>query len=360
MSECAAASIGQTTVAKGEGVGGVRILAGRLGRWAVLLVMVAASACALAPACAAAPVPGDLAALEQQMAQLQANSERFTFQEELAFGGFLGQSVPFVLIVAGDGEASDSPAQVSLTASLLGTPAEQVRVIGDSVYRYRSQAAEIDGGRPWVRGGKEATKQLQGLDPGGILEGDQAGARGTFSKLIEELNGALSIEESGPATVDGQRVLEFDAALDPAPFLAQLKAQSKEPKHPFSLPLETSPVGPPKAPAKPAPAPSLELEVFIAPNGLPVRVRVTFSAEGSTVAERVDTLAINVPVAVKAPPAGQTIDEAQLKRLERLHAARELAQALRACRDLHGRSSARCKALAHLKSRVPRSEESLL
>jgi hypothetical protein len=74
----------------------------------------------------------------------------------------------------------------------------------------------------------------------------------------------------------------------------------------------------------------------------------------------VDTLAINIPVHVTPPPAGQTIDEAQLKQIERRRAARELEQALRACRRLHGKPAARCRALAHVKSRVPSSEASPL
>jgi len=320
--------------------------------------VLAAQSSAGAPALAPVSLPPDLVALEQQTAQLQANSERFSFQEELAFGGLFGQSIPLVLIVAGEGEASDSPPQASAAGGLFGLPMEQTRTIGDTVYRYQQQAAQIDGGRPWVRSQRPAKEESQGVDPGGLLEGDQAGRQGTFSKLIEELNGALAIEESGPATVDGQRVIEFDATLDPAPFLAQLKAQSKEPQHPLSAPLQTPPVGGSKTHAKPAPPPTLELEAFIAPNGLPVRARITFAAEGATIAVRVDTLAINVPVHVTPPPARQTIDEAQLKRLERRRAARELEQALRACRRLHGQRAARCRAVARAKSRVPSSESS--
>lgn len=327
---------------------------------AAFLALITALLCAAAPARAAAPLPPDLTALEQQMAQLQANSERFSFQEELAFGGLFGSGIPLVLIVAGDGEASDSPPQATAVSGLLGFPEEQVRVIGDTVYRYRPEVASFDGKRPWVRSEHPTKEEAPGADPGGILENDQAGKQGTFSKLIEELNGALSIEESGPATVDDQRVIEFDAKLNPEAFLASLKAQSKEPQHPLSSPLETSPVGGPKAPSAPSAPPTLELEVFIAPNGLPVRARLTFADEGATIAVRVDTLAINIPVHVEPPPARQTIDEAQLKRIERRRAARELKNALRACRRLHGTQATRCRALAHVNASVPSSESSLL
>jgi hypothetical protein len=301
-------------------------------------------------------------ALEQQMTRLQANSERFSFQEELAFGasgatgGLLGQSVPFVLIVAGDGEASDSPPQVTAVSELVGLHEEQTRTIGDTIYRYRRQAAEIDGGRPWVRSQRPAKEETSGPDPGGILESDQAGQQGTFSKLVEELNGALAIAESGPVTVDDQRVTEFDATLDPAPFLAQLKSHSKEPEHPLSSPFESLPVRNPKAPATPVAPPTLELEAFIAPNGLPVRARFTFTDAGATIAVRVDTLAINVPVHVTPPPARETVDEKQLEQIERRRAARKLKQALRACGRLHGNRAAQCRKLAKLNSKVVSSE----
>src|ERR1700690_1236938 len=160
---------------------------GAIGR--ALLALIAAPL--FAPASApATSLPPDLVALEQQMAQLQVNSERFSFQEEFAFGGFLGQEIPFALIVAGAGEASDSPPAASMAGGLLGEPAEQMRVIGNTVYRYRHQAAEIDGGRPWVSSPRTATQEAVSVDPGGILASDQAGQQGTFSKLIEELNGA--------------------------------------------------------------------------------------------------------------------------------------------------------------------------
>ena len=63
--------------------------------------------------------------------------------------------------------------------------------------------------------------------------------------------------------------------------------------------------------------------MFIAPDGLPVRIRVTLTDAGVTITVRVDTLAINVPVDVKPPPVAQTISQQRLKKLERRSAARE-------------------------------------
>jgi hypothetical protein len=328
-----------------------------------LLVVLSLTLAGFSPsvAHAAVAVPPDLAALEQQMGGLQASSSRFSFQEELAFGnGLLGQGIPLVLLVAGDGEASDSPPQATVSGGLLGLATEQVRVIGETTYRRQQEAASVDGGRPWVRSARKAG-EAKGLDPGGLLENDQSGRQGTFSKLVEQLNGALAIEESGPATVDGQRTIEFDATLDPAPFVAQLQSHSKQPAHPLSSLFQIPSVGGPSSkPQPPAPPPSLKLELFLAPSGLPVRARITFAAEGATIAVRVDTLAINIPVHVLAPPARQTIDEASLKRIERRHAALELRHALRACRHVHGKRASRCRLVAHLKGASPPSEPSLL
>jgi hypothetical protein len=327
---------------------------------ALLALVALLSVAASAPA---ASLPPDLVGLEQQMAQLQANSERFSFQQEISLGSFLGTPSPLVLIFAGDGEASDSPAQATFSGGLFGLPEEQVRVVDATTYDYRQSAGEIDGHRPWVRSERPVSDASGGasmLDPGGILGNDQTGQQGTFSELIEQLNGAPSIEESGPVTVDDQRVIEFDATLDPAPLLAQLKAQAKPSGRPLSSPLETSPVGSPKGAAQPTAPPTLELEVFIAPSGLPVRARFTFADEGTTLAVRIDTLAINVPVSVQAPPAAQTIDEKQLKRIERRRAARELAKALRTCRHLHGKRAKSCRALAKLKGHVHSSGSTTL
>jgi hypothetical protein len=325
-----------------------------------LVALAAALVYSAPPARAAAVRPADLVALEQQMALLQANSVHFSFQEELSLGELFGQGVPIALVIAGEGEASDSPPQASVAGGLLGLRQEQTRMIGDAVYRYRHEAAEIDGGRPWVRSHRGPKAETHGLDPGGLLENDQAGKQGTFSKLIEELDGAMAIKESGPVVVDDQRVVEFDATLDPTPLLEKLKSQSNEPKHPLNSLLQIPSVGGPKAAPKPTPPPSLELELFIAPSGLPVRARVTFAAEGANLAVRVDTLAINVPVHVAPPPARQTIDEARLKQLEQRRAARKLARALHTCRRLRGKRAALCRRLARAKSQLPSSEPALL
>lgn len=311
-----------------------------------------------------AELPPELGALEQQMSQLQVNSERFTFQEELAFGEFSGTGIPFSLLLDGKGEAGDSPLQLTIEAGILGATDVRERVIGDTEWVFEQSAGELDGGRPWVRRKRQEVKAGKGLDPGGILEGDESGEQATFSKLIEELNGAQTLVDSGPVTVEDERVVEFDASLDPAPLIAQLEAEAaakaKKPQHPLESLFGELPGGGSNDSSESFPAPTLELEVFIAPNGLPVRSRATFTDAGDIVSIRVDTIAINVPVSVSAPPAHETIGEAKLKKLERRRAARERKRFRQGCKRLTGKFARECKAAAKSKSSEPSSEPSLL
>lgn len=312
----------------------------------IALLVLCALAFVLAAAGAARSVvapPPDLAALEAQMAQLHINTESISFQEEVSLGEFSGSGIPLALIIAGKGEFSDSPPEGEAVAGLLGVDATHTRVIGNNTYTYEPQAAQTDGGRPWVR---KPTKggQTTGVDPTGMLGSDQPGPQGTFSKLIEQLNSALTIVESGPVTVENQRAIEFDATLDPKPFIEALAAnQPKRLKRPLNSLLETPETR--KRPAKPVPPPSLGLEVFIAPNGLPVRERFTFSDEGATISMRVDTLAVNIPVNVTTPPPAQTIDEAALKRIERRRVAQERKSLRKFCRRHRHRHSACLRAV---------------
>ena len=312
---------------------------------ALMLMLTAASAGE------AAELPPELAGLEQKMGQLQVNSARFTFQEEVSVGEFAGSGLPFALIIAGRGESGDSPSEASLEAGLAGTVGLRTRVIGETEWVDTPSAKRIDGGRPWVRRRRKAqSKAAGGLDPGGLLESDGSGKQGTFGALIEELNGAQSLVDSGPVTVEDQRVIEYEASINPAPLIAQLEAEARakegEREHPLESLFPQLPRGGSKGPPKTFAAPTLELEVFIAPDGLPVRSRATFAYQGAVVSVRVDTLAINIPVSISPPPPRQTIGQAKLKKLERRATAIARKRLLRECKRLKGKIARRCRAAA--------------
>ncbi|HXD56176.1 MAG TPA: hypothetical protein VN618_15580 [Solirubrobacteraceae bacterium] len=314
------------------------------------LILPGLIALAIAPSARAATPPPDLAALEQQMAALKISTLRFDLQEDVeipALGALLGKhgGSPLVFVVAGEGVASTAPEELEATAGLGGLPQSRLRVVGGEAYEYRPSAARFDGHRPWVSRPAK-TGEAAPLGSGGPLAGTAPGPQGTFGGLVEELNGALSITESGPATVDDQRVIEFDAALNPAQLLERLSARAKGRLGGGSNPLEglgeaVKPSG--KHRSEPEIS-KLELEVFIAPNGLPVRTRVTVQLQKTTVIFRVDTLATGIPVEVTAPPAAKVIGEAALVRLERRRVARLLVRARR-CRGKRNEGSCLTKTL---------------
>ncbi len=136
-------------------------------------------------------------------------------------------------------------------------------------------------------------------------------------------------------------MIEFDAELDPAQLLAKLRSRGKSPLGGGANPLEGlgEAVGTPGRGGSEPAITKFELEVFIAPNGLPVRTRVTVESKQTTVSFRVDTLATGVPVNVQAPPAKRVITEAALTRIERRRAAR-LGARLRRCS--HSHNPAKC------------------
>jgi len=312
-----------------------------MSRRAAVIVPALIALALCSPARAATPPP-DLVSLEQQMAALKVTSMRFDLQEEFEVPGLSsligkhgGGGAPLVFLIAGEGEASTSPEELTATAGLAGAPQERFRVVGGERYSYRREAGLIDGGRPWVRSAAKHGEAAP-LGGGGPLAGTAPGAQGTYSGLVEELGGALSITESGPATVDGQRVIEFDVQLDPSQLLQMLPSKSSSAFGGGGGPLEglgeaVAPSGSHKAEPQPT---KLELELFLAPNGLPVRTRVTVQLPKATLGFRVDTLATGIPVHVEAPPPAKVIDEAALVRIERRREARLRAR-LRSCVKRH-------------------------
>jgi hypothetical protein len=70
----------------------------------------------------------------------------------------------------------------------------------------------------------------------------------------------------------------------------------------------------------------MELELFIAPNGIPVRTTVVIGERSEGIGAEQDILAVGIPVVVHAPPADKTIGQAQLRKLEQQRFKRELRQ----------------------------------
>jgi hypothetical protein len=256
----------------------------------------------------AAVIPPDLQALEQKMLQLQITSERFSLTETVAgsgapsgplggFGGAIGHAASTFDLLTATGEASFTPQQASVQISFLGLKLN-ARLIGTTLYLEEPFIARLDGGRPWVEEPNQHAEQANGteLTPLGGASAAQA-----FGKLIELLNRARSIQGLGQMTIDGQSTAAFAATLEVGKTLSTLSGARKRSLVKLLQPLA-------------------RLEVFIAEGGLPVRTRLTLAfrphrGERGELITQSDILAVNIPVVVQAPPAAETISQAQLKRL---------------------------------------------
>ena len=241
---------------------------------------------------------------------------------------------------------SSPPASISTSHSeglklpgghTLGGSTSTERTIGKTVYTYEPSVGSYDGGRPWVRskakpGGDSAklSAVIDSLSPT-FAGGGTGGTSGLFSKLIEELGEAQSIQEVGPATVDAQQVTEFTASISLAKLLSPEEFEQIT-KSNSSLGELLSPIGSAKQreeaekhneeAAKKLSEATVELELFIAPSGLPVRTISVLGARSEGIGVEEDILALEIPVVVHVPPARETISEAQLSRLEKKHARR--------------------------------------
>ena len=203
----------------------------------------------------------------------------------------------------------------------------QTRTIGKTAYTYTPSAASFDGGRPWVRSRHEpppkpgskaaqAAAVLDALAP--ALARSSDGSAEPFATLIDYLGGAVSVSEGGSVTVDGQQTTEFTASLSIVKLLAG-KVSSKQ-----LAKIERESL------KKPSEA-IIELEVFIAPDGLPVRTIGASARRTEGLGIQEDILALEVPFAIHAPPARETIGQARLLRIERKRDRIQAKKALTRC-----------------------------
>jgi hypothetical protein len=303
-----------------------------------LAVLVLASTAGIALAVEAttspppATVPQALGALEQRMAQIRFNTARISVRSVLgelgspAGGAELGSDINKCksLVTSGIGEIRLSPAEGTFTGRSEGlifqgksSLVTKSRTIGKTNYTYEPSVESYDGRRPWVRSRqhpppKPGSKAAQLSAIYGSLAPTFAASEGespgpTFTKLIDDLNSAVSIQEGGLITVDGQQTTEFTASLS----LVKLLAGELSPKQLAAIE------------QKPSEA-TVGLEVFIAPNGLPVRTTGVTGGRIEGLGIEEDILALEVPVVVHAPPASKTIGQAQLRKLENKRLKREL------------------------------------
>jgi hypothetical protein len=269
-----------------------------------------------APPPPAAPVvlPPDLVALAQKMQALHLSSERFKLRLALSASGPHAKEMEVFLRLFDielSGEVCNSPPAAALKLTILGHTLS-VRVVGERSYVYEPAIARHDHGRPWIDAGRRGPAG-SGAGPGGADFSSGVGVT-SFKRLVTALAGARSITELGGGTVDGQAITGFRATVaasaleEPAPLV------NAKPKGLFS------PIGVGSA-AKEVPGTAL-LELFIAPNGVPVQTRIRAHEEGATATILYDIYAVNFPLNVQPPPKSQTISAAALRALERKRSSR--------------------------------------
>jgi hypothetical protein len=159
--------------------------------------------------------------------------------------------------------------------------------VGSKVYVYSPSSKHK--GRPWLllAGVSAATLfPFHGQDNPAVEM--NAGGTGTYAELVDLLataNGAVTVV--GSAVVDGQQTTELKATVRPLGLV-----QGTTSKQSGEL--------------------TVQLEAFVTETGLPVRVVREERIEGISLSETTDVLAVNVPIVVKAPPAGKTIGGARV------------------------------------------------
>jgi hypothetical protein len=246
-----------------------------------------ASAAALAPT---ALVPPQLQTLEQKMARLQFNSERFSEVSRGVIsvtnevnGKPVGRTRRYPENSSSVGEASVSPARGEVFLGRAHTP----ELISIGSIDYQRQAGKT---RRWVRSrsdGESAAAQILPFHGGRRLEAD-AGGTGSFAGLINLLTTAVgTLRVGGPVTVRGQATTEIVATVEPRLLIRGITVEDLT-GFKAEEPIET-------------------LHMFFTESGIPIRVVSAISSQDLDVTTTEEVLGIDMPVTVKAPPARNTV-----------------------------------------------------
>ncbi len=284
-------------------VSALRFVAASLGLWAGFTVL------ALPVRAAAVTQPPTLVALEQEMSELKITSLRFSLLTSVTVPPHdhgLAQLLKLLgLNDRSSGVVTTAPPAANLSIEFFGVPLS-IRVVGNTTYVYFHKLARLDHGRPWIKLGRGGLSEL--ITVNGHPVSSKSGepqpsepklAEPPFGSLAKLLSEAHEVRELAPATLAGQPVTRFLAVLEPA----QLKSTPLASASRTTLP--------------PVPPPTITLQVAFAANGLPVQTQITEVSAGLTTSATVEIPAVNFPLVIEAPPASQTISDAQLKKLEK-------------------------------------------
>lgn len=213
------------------------------------------------------------------------------------------QTLPYL---TADFEASASPKLVVVRGVLLGSIGFQVREIGEATYTHLSfpLLTLLDRGKTWLyespaekaaaraKARRKASAENSPLEQAG-LSGDTGTGLVNPHKLVER---ASSVTEIGPRTVDGRHTTEFKVLLPARTPHGKSTSKLSKKAHAHAM---------------------ITVDLFLAPDGLPVRTRILMRAHKVGIDETEDILATEIPLSVAPPPASETISEAELKNVDR-------------------------------------------
>jgi hypothetical protein len=285
---------------------------------ALSLVPLASGAATRSTAKAAgATLPPRLVALERKMAELQINTARLAVDEVWQGprgkheGVFERLGRPRVThpsrtmkstLLSAIEEVSQSPAEETVRGRSFGAIVEERR-IGGEIYLHEPFLAKLDGGPRWLE------ESRRGLEEEGIKEAlpVEEGQSVLLAWIARMFGGAKSVAAVGAAHVGGADTFEFSAAIAPADMYRYLLHEhAKGGGRKLFRRIQRA-----FARAK------VTLSVWFEADGLPVKIEVRTVVGEVTLDATVRYLAIEIPVSVEAPPARETITEAELKAEEK-------------------------------------------
>jgi hypothetical protein len=265
----------------------------------VALLAVVFGCCLVTNATALAPtalVPPQLQALEQKMAQLRFNSERFS---EASRGVISltdevnGKPVGRTRHISADsselGEASVVPARGETFLGSVHRP--ELIAIGSTEYEYRAGK-----GRHWVRSSSHGESPVARILPfhgGGRLE-VSVGGTGSFAGLLNLLTTAVGpVDIGGAVIVGGQSTTEFTATVEPRLLIKGITVEDVA-NFEVDEPIDT-------------------LHMFLTEAGLPIRVVSELRSQELDITTTEEVLGVDTPVVVKPPPARDTVAIGRLR-----------------------------------------------
>ncbi len=251
-----------------------------------------------APGAGAKTSATELQEVEQRLSTATPSSE--TVKGQMTFSGHLPRKLAALdaagITFTGELTASPAAAQVEITAA---GRSETVLTDGEALYLRNAKLASKDGGKPWLKITRAEVDQLLHSNPtlnASGLAPDTAHPYAGVAKVLSETKDARSF---GTSTVAGQSVTVFGGTLPAAKiaeevFSRKLAAAVRD----FHIVLPGA------------------FRVDVNAQGIPVRSDTTLLLPGGVqLTSVVEITAVDTPVTITPPPAGETITATEAEKI---------------------------------------------